>query len=494
MVERGRDRSNLEDSAVIESITSQWWSFSSLVPMFTGVLWLALAVGGGVVGILVAFVPGVLLLGTGLSGLLWAVESRTFQYMSLASAIGVVLAVPAVFVFGPLTAAVLLLGSVASFFATGYLALGTHRCPPGVPNPTTGPSLASRAAVNELMICGLILTSWPIVVGRTAVRVRDEASEAYPLFEEKGWFEDPASYHDEPPALEEPEIHHKERGGRKVECLTFESLYEPHPDEPGRDRWLGYEKNRTVHAWVLRHEDESRPWLVCVHGIRMGTLGKSLHRFTPEYLQEELGLNLAMPVLPLHGPRDTGLVSGERTLSGDVMDTLHTGAQGVWDLRRLISWLRETEGATAVGALGHSLGGYAVALLASLDGELDCAVAGNPAVDPSHLFWHNTLALATHSLSAEGIRKDTFESLLRPVSPLWLEPQIPKDRRAIFAGTVDRVIPPVQAHNLWRHWDEPRIAWYQGAHQRFIKAPEGREVLEETLRNANMLDKTETPA
>jgi dienelactone hydrolase len=153
-----------------------------------------------------------------------------------------------------------------------------------------------------------------------------------------------------------------------------------------------------------------------------------------------------------------GLISGERTLSGDVMDTLHTGAQAIWDLRRIVWWLRESEGAPAIGALGHSLGGYAVSLLASLEEDLDCVVAGNPAVDPSHLFWNNALAVATHSLS-----------------------------RAIFAGVIDRVVPPVQAHSLWRHWDEPRIGWYQGAHQRFIRASEGRKILEETLRAADML-------
>jgi hypothetical protein len=118
-------------------------------------------------------------------------------------------------------------------------------------------------------------------------------------------------------------------------------------------------------------------------------------------------------------------------------------------------------------------------------------VAGNPAVDPSHLFWSNALAVATHSLSAEGIREETLEALLRPVSPLALEPVVPHERRAIFAGTVDRVIPPVQAHSLWRHWEQPRITWYQGAHQRFIRSAEGREVLEDTLRAADMLP-TET--
>jgi hypothetical protein len=163
---------------------------------------------------------------------------------------------------------------------------------------------------------------------------------------------------------------------------------------------------------------------------------------------------------------------------------LHTGAQAIWDLRRLVSWLRESEGAPAIGGLGHSLGGYAVSLLASLEEDLDCVVARNPAVDPSHLFWAN--ALATHSLSAEGIREETYKALLRPVSPLALEPVVPHERRAIFAGVVDRVVPPVQAHSLWRHWDEPRIGWYQGAHQRLIRASEGRKVLEETLRAADM--------
>jgi hypothetical protein len=495
MSDKRREKNNLDDSAVLESITSQWWSFSSFVPLLTGALWLWLAARGGLPAILVGAVPGALLLGTGLSGLLWAVESRTFQFMTLGSVLGVLLSLPEILLSGPVTALVLGLGSAVSFLAAGYLALGQHRCPASVPAPDTGPNLAARAAVNELMMCGLILTSWPVAVGTTAVRIQREATEAYGLFEERGWFDDPASYHKDPPPLEKPEIEIIEHKGRRVESLTFESLYEPHEDEPGRGRWLSHKRNPTVHAYILRHQGESRPWLMCVHGIRMGTLGKSMIRFQPEYLHEELGLNLIMPVLPMHGPRDTGgLVSGERTLSGDVMETLHTGAQAMWDLRRIVFWLRKSEEAPAIGALGHSLGGYAVSLLASLEEDLDCVVAGNPAVDPSQLFWSNALAIATHSLSAEGIREETLKALLRPVSPLALEPVVPHDRRAIFAGVVDRVVPPVQAHSLWRHWEEPRIGWYQGAHQRFIRAPEGRKVLEDTLRTANMLpgETTET--
>ena len=72
-------------------------------------------------------------------------------------------------------------------------------------------------------------------------------------------------------------------------------------------------------------------------------------------------------------------------------------------------------------------------------------------MDPSHLFWTNALAIAIHSMSAEGIREEALKALLRPVSPLALEPVTPRERRAIFAGTVDRVAPPVQTHSLWRH-------------------------------------------
>ena len=86
------------------------------------------------------------------------------------------------------------------------------------------------------MMCGLILTSWPVAVGTIAVRVQREATEAYALFDENGWFSEPATYHKDPPPLEEPEIEIIEHKGREIERLSFDSLYEPHEIEPGRER------------------------------------------------------------------------------------------------------------------------------------------------------------------------------------------------------------------------------------------------------------------
>jgi dienelactone hydrolase len=183
-------------------------------------------------------------------------------------------------------------------------------------------------------------------------------------------------------------------------------------------------------------------------------------------------------------------VSGDRILSGDVMDIAHAGAQAMWDIRRLISWLRESEVAPALGVLGHSLGGYVAALLSCLDSRIDCVVVGNPAANPSHLFWRNALSLSTRYLKTAGVREETMSTLLSVVSPLALKPLVAHERRAIFAGVADRVVPPVEAMSLWHHWEKPRISWYQGTHHAFLRAPEGRDLLTDTLRTTGMLRKS----
>ncbi|HET7481008.1 MAG TPA: hypothetical protein VFJ72_16000 [Rubrobacteraceae bacterium] len=463
------------------------WLLAAALPAVVGGLWLWWDARSGVPGLLVGALPGALLLSTGLSTLLWARDKRIFQFMSLGAASGMTLSFPAALVFGPVAALVLLAGSAAGFVAAGYLSVWQERVPAEVPEPEMTPGIAARAAQDELSMCGIVLTTWPLSVGERATQVGRELDEALVLFEERGWKEYSASYHRTPPPLEKPgrgDLRYDHDG---FEHLSFESGYEPWPEEPGRERWLSYENNRTAHAWVLRHPGEPRPWMVCIHGIRMGSPRADIRLFQPDYLYRDLGLNLLFPVLPIHGPRRVGPVSGDRILAGDVMDTLHAGSQAIWDIRRLILWLEKGEGAPAVGVLGHSLGGYVAALLAGLAPGLDCVISGNPAVDPSRLFWNNALSLATRYLKAAGVDEARMHRLTRAVSPLEFAPLVNRERLAIFAGVADRVVPPIEAHSLWKHWGHPRIAWYNGTHRGFLRVPEGRDVLEDTLRAAGML-------
>src|SRR3712207_5062879 len=164
-----------------------------------GALWLWWDVRSGLPGVLVGGLPGTLLLATGLSNLLWAGDARIFHFMSLGAILGVALSFPAALVFGPVAAVALLLLSAASFVAAGYLAVGQEPAHQGVPEPRMSLGMAARAAEDEFSMCGIVLTTWPLTVGSRAGRIGEELEEALILFEEKGWPDDPASYHRTPP-------------------------------------------------------------------------------------------------------------------------------------------------------------------------------------------------------------------------------------------------------------------------------------------------------
>src|SRR5918998_5756704 len=144
--------------------------------------------------------------------------------------VGIALSFPAALVLGPVAAAALLLLSAASFVAAGYLAVGQEPVPPGVPRPRMNLGMAARAAEDEVSMCGIVLTTWPLTVGSRASRIGLEMEEALALFEEKGWIDDPASYHRSPSPVKEMgsgDLRHPERG---FEHVTFESYYEPWPE------------------------------------------------------------------------------------------------------------------------------------------------------------------------------------------------------------------------------------------------------------------------
>ena len=158
---------------------------------------------------------------------------------------------------------------------------------------------------------------------------------------------------------------------------------------------------------MLRHK-EPRPWLVCVHGAEMGRAALDLMLFRAWHLHQDLGLNVVLPVLPMHGPRARGLPKGAVFPGEDVMDNVHATAQAVWDVRRLLSWIRSQEPESPIGLNSISLGGYVASLVASLEDGLMCAILGVPVADLIEL-------LGRHAgFSADDPRRHTV-TLAEPI-------------------------------------------------------------------------------
>jgi len=353
----------------------------------------------------------------------------------------------------------------------------------GLPRAKLTPSLLASVAMDEAI---LTMAMGPDRLPRRAdyERVASELHDAEALFDANGWIDDPVSYHVAPPPIEGVQIKSGWAHRMRYERILFTSEYEPHLDEPGRARWLDFHTNRTASAWVLRHDDSDehpRPWVMCIHGFGMGQAFMDFPAFHAAHLHHDLGLNLVGPVLPLHGHRRVGRLGGDQFLSFDLLNAVHGLAQAVWDIRRVLSWVRRQPGGDRIGVYGVSLGAFTASMVAALEGDLDAVIAGIPVSDFPALYTAQSPPIIRERSIEAGILGGPAERVHSVVSPLRMAPKIPREARFIFAGLADRMSHPKQAHNLWRHWDEPRLRWYPGNHIGYLWSDRVAQFVDEVL-------------
>ncbi len=353
--------------------------------------------------------------------------------------------------------------------------------PEGIDIPLPRPKISTigKLAVDRGLIAMLSGTSgfW-VRPGDVDPWVQREVMRAVELYKENGWLDDPASFHREPPPLTRPRFRAVRRWWR-YEHMMFRSGYEPREHDPGRRRWLGYERNRTAHAWVKRHKDGARPWVVAIHGYRMGDPTMDLTAIHADYLHDKLGLNVLSYVMPLHGPRRCGQASGETLFTGGIANLIHGEEQAMWDLRRILSWVR-AQSDEPVAVMGMSLGGYTTALLSCLEQNLAVAVAGIPACDFIDLFRRHMDPDVEVPAQMHRFWRDAGR-ILKVISPLAMQCRLPQERRFIFAGLVDALVPPLAVKRLWKHWEKPRTEWYPGSHASFLLEPSVRALVDQAL-------------
>ncbi|MET0996083.1 MAG: hypothetical protein ABWY20_19300, partial [Mycobacterium sp.] len=228
--------------------------------------------------------------------------------------------------------------------------------PPELPIARPSTALAAHAFRDEIVLLGLRARR-PVSDVHEFGRINAEVEAAVDFYGRRGWLDKPARFFAEPPPLTDITVRQVKARRRSHERIVFDSGYTPRAGEPGRQRWLGYTANNREYAVMLRHKEDS-PWLVCVHGAEMGRAALDLTLFRAWHLHEDLGLNVVLPVLPMHGPRGRGLPKGAVFPGEDVMDNVHATAQAVWDIRRLLSWIRSQQPESPIGMYSISLGGY----------------------------------------------------------------------------------------------------------------------------------------
>jgi len=330
------------------------------------------------------------------------------------------------------------------------------------PRSPRGAGLTAAVAADELL-----LLSWDangrIGLAGSAAWLAGRLHDAAERNRERGWLAEPERAHPLPPALEKPSLSRVTlRGLGAAEHLQFESEYEPVESE-ARESFLAVRPNRTAHAWLRRHADGPRPTLVCLHGYTGGRIGIDARTFAALGLHRELGLDVALFALPLHGPRSLGRRSGQGFLGGDPLWTNAACGQTVWDLRRLTGWLR-AQGAPLVGIQGASLGGYLTALYASLDGRLACAVPRIPAVKLAQIVWSELAPDRRRTLESAGASEALLEEAWASHAPLRHRPKVVHEGRMIIGGAADRVCTPDHTRALYEHWGQPEVHWFPGSH------------------------------
>ncbi len=456
----------------------QWWG---LVPTLTGLF--ALSLVDGLISALFAGVPGLLWLGSGLAMLLLPGDPRVTAYMALASLLGALAALPVLLLDGFGDALLFVIGMLASFIVVGRISLAQRLSPVETPEPEDNLRMQLKVGFDEGTL-GYFLISARVPSGDAAERMCDQAAQLGEVMEQRGWISDPASFHARPDAPQDIKAHNARTYGIDYEQVGFESGFVPDPALPGASQWTSHDANRRTAAWMLRHPGPSRPWLICLHGYRMGMPWLDFRLFQPAALHRRLGLNVLMPVLPLHGPRRIGRRSGDHYLDGDLLDLLFAQSQALWDLRRWLAWLRENEDRPQIGLYGVSLGGYNTGLLTGYESGIDFAVANIPVMDYAGTLWGVIPPPHRRYFEARGLTQERYRELLTPVSPLALPTRLPRERRYVVAATADRIVPVAQPLLLAQHW-QTECRWYQGSHMSigYERAP--GVALEDALRAAD---------
>ncbi len=313
------------------------------------------------------------------------------------------------------------------------------------PLSPNGARQLGEVMLDELALSGMTLTAPPPRLERTVASCEAAAEELSALGIERA--------HAEPEPLTVASMSRRRLGRLIYEKLTFD--HEPTlPDSLARVG-LGGPATAVVH--LCRTEDETRPWLVWVHGAGQGQPIDLLFS-RARRIRDGLGFNIALPVQPGHGSR--------RDLwppypNMDPLTNVAGMMRVVSEVRALVRWLRPQATVTAVS--GVSMGSPVAALVSHFEPVDGVAVytpiSGLNAMISQHLGRWGPSVRETIAL----LGSDTVTAVASAVDHTVVEPTAPPHARLIVGAWHDRMAMREPAQQLHQRWGG-ELFWHRGSH------------------------------
>jgi len=341
--------------------------------------------------------------------------------------------------------------------------------------------LVTAAAVDGLLLATFRQLRAPSTEDSFAAPLA-EASALIEYLDQRNVFAAPASYHRAPSAAAIEAV--TRRVGRtRYGHATYPSPYQPEPGVPGALRFETDTDNHVVHAWMLRQAVRA-PWIVCLHGAGMGDPLADMIAFRAARLHR-CGFNVAIPVLPHHGPRGAGRF--EVAFPGeDPTKNFHAASQAIADVRALLAYIDSCHERAVL--YGISLGAYVAAAVAALEPTLAAVIVGVPVVDIADLMrTHAPPRFTRHPAFAEFCT--TAAKLDTVTSALGLPPPAAALPKRIWAGHADRLVRPPQVQRLAAHWGGPEVCWYAGGHMGFLTARSVHDYIAQSFVDAHVAER-----
>jgi alpha/beta superfamily hydrolase len=282
--------------------------------------------------------------------------------------------------------------------------------------------------------------------------------------------------------------------GRCVEPFRQMASIDPLPmdmQRRGSRRWLmrsalksPYEHNNSVPVHYRPAKNE-RSILLFAHGLFEDN--PEIYNYLFSQLHERQ-VSIYWYTLPFHYERkpSQSAFGGEFFWSADLIRTINSFEQSVYDLYQLYNWLCDRHPSLPVSLAGFSMGAGMAMMLTTVAPSIRRVFLINPICTFSEMIWTGPLNVTVkRDLLHQNITLEQVNEIFSPYNPENL-PNIEavKDNIAIAYGRYDQINPLHYYQALSEKWRFKKVILYKAGHLNTLRVPRLAQDLE-TFINQN---------